>query len=106
MEQNIQNEISLSDSDSTDLSEQIQTEPTENHENAASSPETQTKQNPVVSFLLKIIFGPRDFLYWLLMLTETFGLKFILSLFVIQHLTKGFLFGAGTAGLVCFFPFF
>jgi len=53
-----------------------------------------------VSVVLGIIFFPRDFRNWLIMLCQTFGTQFIVALFFIQHVCKGFMFGSGTQGLV------
>lgn len=46
---------------------------------------------------LELIVSPWK---WFRLLIDTFGLHFILSLFFIQHVVKGFAFGGGTAGWI------
>lgn len=47
-----------------------------------------------------VIYAPRDFVEWVRFLCRTFGFKFIFMLFLVQHVTKGFVGGGGASGLV------
>ena len=47
-----------------------------------------------------LVCAPCNFVQWLKVLTDAFGLRFLLALFAIQHLVKGFAAGGGRSGLV------
>ena len=47
-----------------------------------------------------LVCAPCNCVQWLKVLTNAFGLRFLLALFAIQHLVKGFAAGGGRSGLV------
>jgi hypothetical protein len=52
------------------------------------------------TLLFKILGAPIALRKWLSSISKTFGFNFVVTLFFIQHVLKGFTFGAGTAGWV------